>query len=51
MKEKNTSKKNIKNEDSTKYGEFVSSYFEWLSPSQQKEKAKELENMTKTNGK
>ena len=33
-------------EDSTKYGEFVSSYFAWLSLPQQKEKAEELQNMT-----
>ena len=30
-----------------KYGEFVCSYFAWLQPSSQKEKAKELSNMTK----
>ena len=34
-------------EDSTKYGEFISSYFSWLSLSQQKEKAEELEDITK----
>ena len=28
-------------------GEFVCSYFAWLQPSSQKEKAKELSNMTK----
>lgn len=37
----------IKNEDSTKYGEFISSYFSWLTLDGQKEKAKEMNNMTK----
>lgn len=34
-------------EDSTKYGEFISSYFSWVSLSQQKEKAEELEDITR----
>ena len=34
-------------EDTTKYGEFVSSYFAWISLPEQKEKAKRLENITK----
>ncbi len=34
-------------EDSTKYGEFVCSYFAWISLPEQKEKAEELQNMTK----
>lgn len=34
-------------EDATKYGEFVCSYFAWISLPEQKEKAKELQNMTK----
>lgn len=34
-------------EDATKYGEFVSSYFAWISLPKQKEKAQELQNMTK----
>lgn len=34
-------------EDATKYGEFVSSYFAWISLPKQKEKAEELQNMTK----
>lgn len=37
----------FKKEDTTKYGEFISSYFGWLTLNGQKEKAKELENMTK----
>jgi len=34
-------------EDTTKYGEFVSSYFAWIPPEKQKEKAKDMEEMTK----
>ena len=34
-------------EDVTKYGEFVSSYFAWLTLEHQKENAKNIENMTK----
>ena len=34
-------------EDVTKYGEFVSSYFAWLTPERQKKRAKEINNMTK----
>lgn len=34
-------------EDSTKYGEFVSSYFAWVSLPEQKEKVEELEDITK----
>ena len=33
-------------EDSTKYGEFISSYFAWLSLPDQKEKARKLQNIT-----
>ncbi len=36
-----------KNEDTTKYGEFISSYFAWIPPTKQKSRAEELENMTK----
>lgn len=35
-------------EDSTKYGEFISSYFAWISLPNQKERAEELDNMTKS---
>ncbi len=38
-------------EDSTKYGEFVSSYFAWVSLPKQKEKVEELENITKNKDK
>lgn len=34
-------------EDSTKYGEFISSYFAWLTLERQKEISEKLENMTK----
>lgn len=34
-------------EDSTKYGEFVSSYFAWLTLDGQKERASALDKMTK----
>ena len=34
-------------EDATQYGEFVSSYFAWVTPEQQKEKVKKLEKTTK----
>lgn len=32
-------------EDATKYGEFVSSYFAWLTLDGQKERAKEMQEM------
>lgn len=34
-------------EDTTKYGEFVSSYFAWITLDKQKKTAKKLENITK----
>ncbi len=34
-------------EDATKYGEFISSYFAWVSLPEQKEIANRLENITK----
>ena len=34
-------------EDTTKYGEFISTYFAWVSLPKQKEKVEELENITK----
>ncbi len=34
-------------EDATKYGEFISSYFAWVSLENQKDRVSELENMTK----
>ena len=34
-------------EDKTKYGEFVSSYFSWISLPKQKDNAERLEKITK----
>lgn len=34
-------------EDSTKYGEFISTYFAWISLPEQKENAKRLQEITK----
>ncbi len=34
-------------EDTTKYGEFISSYFAWITLEKQKEEAEKLENITK----
>ena len=38
-------------EDTTKYGEFVSSYFAWVSLPKQKEKVEKLEHITKNKDK
>ena len=35
------------NEDATKYGEFISSYFAWKTLDEQKQIANDLENITK----
>lgn len=37
----------IMEEDSTKYGEFISSYFAWVTLEEQKEIASRLEDMTR----
>ncbi|MBO5479381.1 MAG: hypothetical protein J6A04_06850 [Clostridia bacterium] len=34
-------------EDNTKYGEFISSYFAWISLPEQKEKVEKMQKMTK----
>lgn len=34
-------------EDATKYGEFISSYFAWISLPEQKEKVEELQEITR----
>lgn len=34
-------------EDTTKYGEFISSYFAWVSLPEQKDKVEKLEEVTK----
>ena len=39
--------KNETEEDVTKYGEFISSYFVWTTLSKQKQRAEELNDMTK----
>ena len=38
-------------EDTTKYGEFVSSYFAWLTIDRQKKTSRKLEKITKKNNK
>ena len=40
-------KDNKEYDDTTKYGEFVSSYFAWLTLDGQKERALKLEEITK----
>lgn len=40
-----------KKENVTKYGEFIPSYFSWLSLEDQKKRAEELNNMTKGDNK
>ena len=55
MNRKNKSNFNMKEEignievqeDTTKYGEFVSSYFAWMTLEEQKIRTKKMENMTK----
>lgn len=56
MKEKNKKEEKEKQveygvaevgEDATKYGEFISSYFAWVSLPEQKEKVEELQDITK----
>lgn len=37
-------------EDTTKYGEFVSSYFAWITLERQKQNAKDMDKMTKRKG-
>lgn len=40
-------KDNNKKENTTKYGEFVCSTYQWLPPEKQKRQAKKLANITK----
>lgn len=55
MKNKNSKMKEDKKgkfeletgEDTTKYGEFVCSYFAWVSPEQQKQKVEKMQKITK----
>ena len=44
----NNSKELEVGEDATKYGEFISSYFAWVSLPEQKKKVEKLENITKS---
>ena len=37
----------LEEEETTKYGEFISSYFAWLGLNKQKTRAEELNDMTK----
>ncbi len=49
MEEKNDNKnKNPFKDDATECGEFICSYFSWLTLDQQKKKAEELNKMTKS---
>lgn len=43
----NTDTKNKKEKNATKYGEFVPSYFEWLTLEEQKKRADKLNEITK----
>lgn len=36
------------NEETSRYGEFISSYFVWLGLNKQKDRSEELNEMTKT---
>lgn len=36
-----------KKENTTQYGEFISSYFSWITPEAQKKRGEELENISK----
>ena len=38
-------------ENTSKYGEFITSYFAWLPLTKQKDRAEELENISKNNEK
>ena len=45
--EKRKNNKKETGEEATKYGEFVSSFFGWITPKHQKERAEELEKLGK----
>lgn len=47
MEDKKNMEEELNIEDTTNYGEFVTSYFAWVPLPLQKEKAEEMENMTK----
>ena len=48
-KEKKENEENNKEkiEDVTKYGEFISSYFSWLTPEKQRKIVKKLEDLSR----
>ena len=46
MKDEKDKKWRLANEDSTKYGEFISSFFAWKTPKEQKDIANKLANIT-----
>ena len=50
-KKNNFDKKTDSIEDSTKYGEFISSFFGWETPDTQKEIVEKLQNITKDKNK
>ena len=45
--EKDKKKNHEIGEDSTQYGEFVSTFFTWKTPKEQKKVVEKLENITK----
>ena len=47
MSKKDKKDKNEEYEDTTKYGEFISSFFGWTTLKRQKQRADELEEITK----
>ena len=47
MKDNNDKKWRRENEDVTKYGEFISSFFAWKTLEEQKEIAEQLADITK----
>lgn len=49
MQDKNPKDPKEIGEDATKYGEFISSYFAWVSLPNQKEQVEKLENITDEN--
>lgn len=49
-KEKNLDSKEY-GEDASKYGEFILTYFAWLTPEEQKQKTEKLQKITKNNKK
>ena len=47
-KKEDKSNYNFKQEDATKYGEFISSYFGWITMDKQRENSKKLEDISKS---